>query len=101
MSWISNLFKKTDYVALEKEGAIILDVRSKSEFASGHIKGAMNIDLNALDGQIDRIKKMDKPVITCCVSGMRSGSAKGKLKRAGVEAYNGGGWTSLQDKLGK
>jgi phage shock protein E len=38
-------------------------------------------------------------VITCCASGMRSGSATAILKQAGVEAYNGGSWMSLQNKM--
>jgi rhodanese-related sulfurtransferase len=41
-----------------------------------------------------------KPVITCCASGMRSASAKSLLLQKGFsEVYNGGGWTSLQNKL--
>jgi rhodanese-related sulfurtransferase len=41
----------------------------------------------------------NKPVITCCASGMRSGSAKGLLKSKGFDAYNGGSWTSLKQKM--
>lgn len=32
---------KTDYAELVKQGAIILDVRSKGEYAGGHIKGSL------------------------------------------------------------
>jgi rhodanese-related sulfurtransferase len=37
---------KTDYSELVKQGAIILDVRSKGEFVGGHIKGSINIPLD-------------------------------------------------------
>ena len=37
-----------DFAELVKKGAVILDVRSKSEFASGHIKGAVNIPVDVL-----------------------------------------------------
>jgi hypothetical protein len=40
-----------------------------------------------------------RPVITVCRSGTRSGVAKGILKSAGVEIYNGGAWTSLKNKI--
>lgn len=90
---------KTDYNELMKAGAQIIDVRTRGEYASGHIKGSINIPLNELSGNLKRIKK-DKPVITCCASGMRSGVAKSQLISAGYsEVYNGGGWSSLENKL--
>ncbi len=90
---------KTDYKQLIADGAIIIDVRTKGEYAGGHIKGSVNIPLNTLAANIGKIKK-DKPVITCCASGMRSASAKSLLKSNGFkEVYNGGGWSSLQSKI--
>ena len=90
---------KADFKALMAAGAVIVDVRTKAEFQSGHIRGAQNIPLQDLGKHISRLKK-DKPVITCCASGMRSASAKSMLKSAGfTEVYNGGGWMSLQNKL--
>ena len=83
---------------LERD-ALILDVRTKAEFKQGAISGSKNIPLQQLGGQLASIKKMDKPVITCCASGMRSGSAARLLKNNGVEAVNGGGWQSLSQKL--
>ncbi|HMY84005.1 MAG TPA: rhodanese-like domain-containing protein [Saprospiraceae bacterium] len=102
LALLKNLFglgPKTDYKELVKNGAQIIDVRTKSEFQSGHIKGSVNIPLQMLSASLAKIKK-DKPVITCCASGMRSSSAKSILKSNGyVEVYNGGGWSSLQTKL--
>jgi rhodanese-related sulfurtransferase len=90
---------KVDYAQLVKEGAIILDVRSKGEYQGGHIKGSINISLDTLSNNLSKLKK-DKPIITCCASGMRSASAKSILKSNGFkEVYNGGGWSSLQNKL--
>jgi len=54
--------------------------------------------LQELSNNLKKIKK-DKPVITCCASGMRSSSAKSILAGQGYTVYNGGGWTSLQGKL--
>lgn len=90
---------KVDYKELVKNGSQIIDVRSPGEFKSGHIKGSLNIPLPNLANGLSKIKK-DKPVITCCASGMRSASAKRILKSNGFkEVHNGGGWMSLQGKI--
>ncbi len=81
------------------KGAVIIDVRTPGEFQGGHIKGAKNIPLNTLGNQIESIKKMNKPVIACCASGMRSAQATSILKNNGIDAMNGGGWSSLENKL--
>jgi rhodanese-related sulfurtransferase len=90
---------KVDYAELVKQGAVILDVRSKGEYQGGHIKGSMNISVDTLSSNLNKLNK-DKPIITCCASGMRSASAKSILKSNGfTEVYNGGGWSSLQNKI--
>ena len=90
---------KVDFKALLQNGATIIDVRSKGEYQGGQIKGSVNIPLDSLGGNLSKIKK-DKPVITCCASGMRSASAKAMLKSRGfAEVHNGGGWMSLQNRL--
>lgn len=85
--------------AFLEKGAIIIDVRSPCEFASGHIENSLNIPLNTVSSRIAEIKKLNKPVITCCLSGMRSAQAASILNQNGIEAMNGGGWSSLERKL--
>ena len=82
-----------------QKGAIILDVRTPAEFKEGHIKGSKNIALQVLNGQVETIKKWNKPVIACCKSGMRSAQATSILKQNGIDCINGGGWQSLESKL--
>ncbi len=84
---IKNLFgfgAKVDYADLVKQGAIILDVRSKAEYQGGHIKGSINIPVDTLNNNLSKLKK-DKPIITCCASGMRSASAKSILVLQALE----------------
>lgn len=83
----------------QSRGAIIIDVRTKGEFDQGAIPGSKNIPLQVISSKINEIKKLNKPVIVCCASGMRSGSAATILKSQGIEAINGGGWFSLSQKL--
>ncbi len=90
--------KPVDFKALVDQGALILDVRTAGEYKQGHIKGSVNVPLNVLPKKISKLKK-NQVIITCCASGMRSGSAKSILKGKGFEAHNGGSWRSLQSKL--
>lgn len=88
-----------DYAALVIKGAQIVDVRSRAEFSGGHIRGSINIPVQELESQLKKLKK-DKPVITCCASGMRSATAKNILLQNGfTEVYNGGGWAGLESKI--
>lgn len=102
IGFLKNLFSAgpdVDYAEMVANGAQIIDVRTPMEYKGGHIKGSLNIPLDSLQRNISKINK-NKPVITCCASGMRSASAKNILKSNGyTEVYNGGGWSSLQNKL--
>lgn len=82
-----------------ERGAVIIDVRTTGEYASGHIKGSKNIPLDKIQSKVQEIKKLNKPVIACCRSGARSGQATSFLKQNGIECINGGGWDSLERQL--
>ena len=89
-----------DLKEIYKSGAVILDVRSKAEFSSGHLTGAINIPVDQLESNLGKLKDKNKPVITCCASDMRSAAAKSILTSKGyTKVYNGGGWARLGNKL--
>lgn len=75
---------------VEKSNALILDVRTPEEFAAGHVKGAVN--LNIYDaGFKDGLAKLDKakPVLVYCKAGSRSADAASQMKELGFgEVYN-------------
>jgi rhodanese-related sulfurtransferase len=75
---------------LVEEGAVLLDVRSASEFAGGSISGAVNIPVQELESRIGELET-GRPVVTFCVSGMRSGNAAKILAKHGFTAHNAGG----------
>ena len=91
---------KVDYAELVKQGAVIIDVRTKGEYAGGHIKGSLNISVDQLGKNLSKFTDKNQPIITCCASGMRSASSKSILKSNGyTQVFNGGPWTSLKSKL--
>ena len=94
---VLGLGSKISIDELIDKGAMIMDVRSREEYLSGHVKGSVNIPLGQLDKGIKKIKNKEQAIITCCASGMRSGVAKNILKSNGFSVvHNGGSWTSLK-----
>ena len=83
----------------QARGAIILDVRSKAEYAQGAIPGSKHIPLQEIGSKMNQLKKWNAPIITCCASGMRSVSATAIIKAQGVEVMNGGSWFRLHQLL--
>lgn len=99
MGLLDLLFGKRKREVLEalENGASIVDVRSPQEFKYGKVEGSINIPLDKLNStNIKKLKKLNKPIVVCCASGMRSASAKGTLLQNGIsEVYNAGGWHKL------
>ncbi len=84
---------------INREDALVVDVRETSEWSAGHIPNARHIALGQLDKHMSELEKFkNRPVIICCASGNRSSSACGTLKRAGFErvfnlSWGLGAWT--------
>ncbi|MDX2133870.1 MAG: rhodanese-like domain-containing protein [Saprospiraceae bacterium] len=98
---------KLDPGAFEKgmaqEGAQIVDVRTPQEFGSGHLNGAVNLDISA-PGFAENIARLDKnkPVYVYCAVGGRSASAAGYLLQQGfTKVYDLSGGISAWQRAGK
>jgi rhodanese-related sulfurtransferase len=81
---------------INREDALVVDVRDPGEYAAGHILGAKNVPLSRI-GDSDVAKRKDRPVIVYCDSGARSAKAIAALKSQGfsrVANLSGGitGW---------
>lgn len=100
ISLIKNLFGfGPDLKELIDQGALIVDVRTKGEYAGGHVKGSLNIPLDQLSSNLQKFKSKEQIIITCCASGMRSGSARAYLKSKGyTNVHNGGSWYNVSQK---
>lgn len=77
----------------------IIDVRTREEFAFGHIEGSINIPVQEILQHADEIKVMETPIVFCCASGQRSGMAAQYFKEQGLDCSNGGGWRELQSSI--
>lgn len=77
---------------------IIIDVRSKGEFYSGHLKNAINIPYDKISEMISKhVKNKNENILVYCRSGRRSDIAKKKLEKIGyLKVVNGGSYNSLK-----
>lgn len=98
MGIFSSLFgntKKEAISSFKKREALVIDVRNPNEFKARHAEGSINIPLPLLKNEVTRLKKLNKPLIVCCASGVRSASAKKMLQKEGLEVINAGSWRAL------
>lgn len=70
---------------INREGAVVIDIRNATDFKAGHIIDAVNFPLADLAQAGDKLKKYaDKPLIVCCTSGNLAGQAARELKSQGI-----------------
>ncbi|SFA80987.1 rhodanese-like domain-containing protein [Algoriphagus aquimarinus] len=103
MGFLSAIFGSKDNTQLKEAiegGAFLVDVRSSGEFASGSVKGAVNIPLDKIGSQLTKFKGK-KNIVVFCQSGNRSGQAKSILEKNGVQnVINGGSWSNVNQCVG-
>jgi len=99
-----NMFSQTDNNQLSevlKNGAFVVDVRTPAEFSAGSVKGAVNIPLDKLPGQLSKFKNKDN-IVVFCKSGGRSAQAQQFLKNNGFQkVINGGTWQNVKKAINK
>ncbi len=71
---------------INREDAVVVDVRDLGEYTQGHIPNARHIPLSELPKRTAELEKLKtNPLILYCASGMRSASAVSKLKKQGFD----------------
>jgi phage shock protein E len=79
--------------------AILVDVRTPEEFASGTVNGAINIPVDELESQLTKLNK-DAEIVVFCRSGSRSARAAAILEKNGFKhVFNGGTWQQVNSKV--
>lgn len=89
--------------ALAVDGAVVIDVREETEFAEGHIPGAINLPIRTVTQNLELVP-VDRPVWIYCLSGWRAGLVVSSLRMIGydnVSAYSPGttGWEAAGNEL--
>ncbi|HTK99615.1 MAG TPA: rhodanese-like domain-containing protein [Pseudomonadales bacterium] len=86
---------------VNKEGAVILDVRDSKEFAAGHIVDAVNVPHTSLESRLPELEKYkEKPVTIVCKMGQHAGTAGAMLRKAGFASVSrlSGGMTEWRNQ---
>ena len=82
---------------------VVVDVRRETEFADGHVRGAMNIPLNDMmdPGNLSSLEE-HLNLYVHCAGGYRSVIASSLLKRQGIHNLRNvlGGWGVIKDQKG-
>lgn len=101
LSKINNINPQQATQLINKQDAIVVDIRTADEFKKGHIVNAKNITPSQIqEGKFAAIENNKQtPIIVVCASGTRSAGAGEKLAKAGFEQVNNlfsgmSGWTS-------
>jgi rhodanese-related sulfurtransferase len=85
---------------LRTPGALLLDVRTPSEYRMGHIPGSVNLPLQQLDNVQEITDNEEVPIYVYCQSGARSRQAAALLERMGYRGIrNIGGIASYRGKV--
>ena len=71
---------------VNKQGAVIVDVREQKEFSGGHIVGAVNIPMASFDSRAGELAQhKDQTIVLVCKMGQHAGSVGRKLRALGYE----------------
>ena len=102
MGFFSNLFGSVDNSNLTeaiKNGAFLVDVRSRAEFLSGSVKNAVNIPLDSIRAELPKLKGK-KTIVVFCRSGNRSAQAQRILEQSGCNnVVNGRTWQKVNEVI--
>jgi phage shock protein E len=105
MGWFNRFLSSADNGATDTidVNSRLIDVRSRGEFAGGHIDGAFNLPLDELASHIgSAIPDQATALLLYCQSGMRSAHACTMLRQLGyTQVSNGGGVGALSLKLNR
>lgn len=101
VSWVQSLLSKIQMLSpteltikVNREDAVLLDIRSADDFKKGHITSARNIPLAQLSKELSKLENdKNKPIIVVCQAGMSAQGAAKQLISAGfgqVAVLHGG-----------
>lgn len=93
---------KADPRQMIKDGALVIDVRSREEWNGGHLSMAKHLPVDEVGRRLREVEQWaggekSKAIVVYCASGNRSGRARAVLESAGfTNVVNGGGYSALR-----
>ncbi len=71
---------------VNRDGAVVVDVRDVNEYSQGHIVDAINIPHTALTNRLSELEKYkEKPLVLACKMGQHAGAAGTMLRKEGFQ----------------
>ncbi|MDM0043723.1 rhodanese-like domain-containing protein [Variovorax dokdonensis] len=71
---------------INRQRAVVVDIREPEEFATGHVTGARNVPLNQLEAKLaGTVKNKSLPLLIVCASGARANRAVATARKLGYE----------------
>lgn len=93
--------EKEELISYIKEGALLIDVRTPEEFEAGHAATSVNIPMQQIPVEMEKLSKTEK-IIVFCRTGSRSDMVKDFLLNHGFDSVkNGGAWQNMHDWVKK
>ena len=105
MGFFDRLFNKEDINSgvdrfRVTEGAFLIDVRTPSEYQTGHIEGSINVPLGDIHYIVEKVPFIEAPLFVYCQSGARSGQATSMIREMGYrDVTNIGGINGYRGSL--
>lgn len=96
-----NVKLASDIKSLLGQEAILLDVRTKEEYREGHLSNSINMDLQGLADNLDKLPNKDRLIVVYCRSGNRSNQAQMILEKNGYFVLDAGGVIGFENLLVK
>lgn len=75
---------------VNREKAVIVDLRDAKEFREGHISGSRNIPLSSLKNHLDELREIPHPIVMVCKMGQTAGSAVQQVGSPNLYRLEGG-----------
>ena len=79
---------------VNREKAVIIDLRDAKEFREGHISGSRNIPLSNLKNHLEELREIKQPIVMVCKMGQTAGGAVQQVGGDNLYRLEGGilGW---------
>jgi rhodanese-related sulfurtransferase len=77
-------------VLINRENAVLIDLRDPKDFKEGHISGSRSIPFSRLKDHVDELREMNRPIVMICQMGQVAGTAVQQVGGNNLHRLEGG-----------